>query len=594
MSKSEPLPTPSDEQWWAPLVSVSLDGQFVLKPRDAELTEFEIQFANEPGSRMVGLAPEALIGRMLSDVMPPYGTGFRDALQEAFRTHETVYRLTEDIGPTLDSRRAEYRVQRFGDLLALSVIDRTAEFDAEAESRLLRKLLTAGIEASLTAVALLRPIFGEPDNTMIDVEFVLANDAAAAIVGRSRSDVVGQKMYSLIPRTNGDVLKIIEACRTSGQMLAVDYDARDSPLRAHWLRFQLLPVGDMVLIYAEDVSVQRREEVTLHTIVEYAAELVAYSDQRGAIQYVNPFTVAALGYPQEYFIGKSIADFALPADRPGVIADHLNLLNGTSEVARRRISLLDSSGRLRTMFGSTRMLRSASGSVDGFVTVAADLTERLANQEAREQLAAELSMAEQHERERLAGELHDGPVQVLAAVSMQLGAAKAKHPAVELQHAEDMVVQVLSDLRTLMFELSPPELEGAGLGQAILVRGVRLFDGTNVTVTVDASLTRPPSPATSVIVFRLAQEALVNARKHANAKTVKVRLFEDEQRGTIVLEIVDDGQGATASQYERNVPGHFGIAMMVDRARQLGGVCSIEGVPGRGTRVRVELPQASF
>jgi PAS domain S-box-containing protein len=585
---------PPDGKWWAPLVEVSLDGQFVLKPSDGELTEFEIVYANDPGSRMVGLPPEALIGRMLSDVMPPYGTGFRDSLQHCFRTGEPVYRLTEDIGPTVSSRRAEYRVQRFGDLLALSVIDRTAEFDAQFESQLLRKLFDGGIEASLTAVVLLRPVLDAdgPTGKTIDAIVEQANDAAAELVGHTRSEVVGRRLYSFMKRTTGDTLKIIDQCRMSHRMLTLDYDAREAPVRADWLRIQIIPIADLVLLYAEDVSVQRREEVSLHTIVEYATELVAYSDQHGYLQYVNPFMVSALGYSKDYFKGKSIVDFTSPADQEVIVSDYVGLMKGTVEVARRRIRLMDANGQPRTMFGSTRMLRSASGTVDGFVTVAADLTERLASEEAREQLAAELSMAEQHERERLAGELHDGPVQDLTALSMQLGAALAARPDERLKQAEDLVVSVLSDLRSLMFELSPPDLVGEGLGRAIHKRGVRLFDGTGTRVTVDASLSLAPSPATSVIIFRLAQEALVNARKHANATTISVRLYEETARQVIVLEVVDDGQGALASEYERHVPGHFGIAMMVDRARQLGGICQIEGVIGRGTRVRVELPRA--
>ncbi len=594
MSEQQTGPKSSLAQWWAPLVEVSLDGQFVLKPCNDDLTDFEIIYANEPGSRMIGLAPEALIGSLLSEVMPPYGTGFRDALLQSFRTGEMVYRLTEEISPTVDSRRAEYRVQRFDDLLALSVIDRTAEFDAESESRAMRKLLSAGIEASLTAVALLRPVFDSDSTSAVDLFFVEANDAAAALVGQPRSKVVGSTLYSLLDRNTGGLLSLVEKSRTSSRMLSVDYDARQSPILADWLQIQLIPVGDMVMMYAEDVSVQRREQVSLHTIVEYATELIAYSDKNGFLQYVNPFTVSSLGYTADVIQGKSIADFTLPADRDAVISDYVHLMKGTLDVARRRIRLVDSRGQLRTMFGSTRMLRSASGTVDGFVTVAADLTERLASEEAREQLAAELSMAEQHERERLAGELHDGPVQELAALSMQLGAAVARYPDVQLQRAEDIVIQVLSDLRTLMFELSPPELDGAGLGQAISIRGARLFEGTDVQLTVDAVLTRSPSPATAVIVFRLAQEAMVNARKHAKAQHVTVRLTEDTEYHIILLEIIDDGQGAESMQYQRHVPGHFGIAMMIDRARQLGGACSIEGVIGGGTRVRVELPRNSL
>jgi PAS domain S-box-containing protein len=574
-------------------VRVSLDGQFVLRPTDDDIDaddhDYEIVYANAPAAAMANLAPHEMVGQMLSVVMPRYGTGFRDAIREVERTGNPVHRLTEKISPHVNSRRAEYRVQPFDGFLAFSVIDRSREFDAESESEFFRELLEAGITASLTPTALLRPVLNS-EGSVIDVRFELANEAAAALMGRSVVEVVGKQLYSILPPTNGDLIALVEECRVRGGMIAADYDARISSIDSDWLRVQLVPVGDLVILNAVDVSMQRREEGRLRAIIEHASELVVYSNSDGFLEFVNPFTVRLLGYDMERILGKSILDFTLPSERDLVFHDYLGLVNGTVETARRRLRLVDASGRLRTLVGTTQVLRSASGKVDGLVTVAADLTERVAHEEEREQFAAELSMAEQRERDRLANELHDGPVQDLAALSLQLGSALGGQHLPVLQNAENQVIKIISDLRALMFELSPLEVDGDELEQAIKNRGVRLFEGTQVRFDVDVSLSCVPSAVVSVVLFRLAQESMVNARKHANATSVRVRISEDVPHERIVLDVVDDGKGANPGDYERHAAGHFGVTMMIDRARSLGGTCTVRGTPGAGTHVHVELP----
>jgi PAS domain S-box-containing protein len=579
--------------WWEPLVQVSLDGQFVLRPTDGEIgssdRDYEIIYANLPAAALANMTPGEMIGGRLSEVLPRFGSGFRDAITEAERTGNAVHRMTEKINPKVNSRRAEYQVLPFDGLLAFSVIDRSREFDAESESDFLRKLLEAGITASLTPTALLRPVVNSEGKT-VDIVFEQANAAAATLLGRSVGEVVGRALYSLMPPNNGGLLALVEECRVQGRLISADYDARTASIDSDWLRVNLIPVGELVILNAEDVSVQRREEGRLRAILQHASELVVYSNSNGFLEFVNPFTLQLLGYDVSQIVGKSILDFTLPSERDVVFQDYLGLVKGSIETARRRIRLVDASGRVRTLIGTTQTLRSPSGGVDGFVTVAADLTELVAREEESDLLAAELSIAEQRERDRLAADLHDGPVQELAALSMQLGAALSVQPHPVLQNAENQVIKVISDLRALMFELSPLEVDGEELEQAIKNRGIRLFEGTGVQFKVDVSLQQTPSPTASVMLFRLAQESMVNARKHANAESVNVRISDDVSRGVVLLDIVDDGDGADPSDYERNIAGHFGVTMMIDRARQLGGTCTVRGNPGIGTHVHVELP----
>jgi signal transduction histidine kinase len=259
---------------------------------------------------------------------------------------------------------------------------------------------------------------------------------------------------------------------------------------------------------------------------------------------------------------------------------------------------------VHTTFGSTVALHAVDGSVDAFVTVVSDITERLASEEARSELAAELAVAEQRERGRLAEDLHDGPVQDLTALSMQLGAMvervgtpdrqpSSEHVAALLRRSEDLVVNTIAELRTVMFRLSPPDLEGLGLGQALRGRAEKIFAGSPVSVHLHSRFDVDGPAGIITTAFRLGQEALVNARKHSDASNVWITLAISSDSSELVLGIADDGCGADEASYLRHQDGHLGIAMMIDRARQLGGSCEVTGRLGEGTTVRIRLPLRS-
>jgi PAS domain S-box-containing protein len=579
-------------RWWEPLVQVSLDSQFVLRPVDDDLTDFEVLYSNEPGARLGGTTPEAVMGKLLSEIAPPYGTGLRQALVDAWRTGTSVHRTTERIAPGVRTRRAEFQVRSFEGLLVLSVIDRTDEFDAEAREAEFRHLLEIGINNSPTAFALLSPV-RDSEGNVVDVRIEQANGATAALLARTVAEVVDQTLYSLLEDPRGALAKLTEECLSKQQMMSVDWDFRELTVRADWLRIQLTPFGDFVVFHAEDISAQRRAQDTVREIVDHAGEIIIFTSNDGLIQYINPFALLTLGYTESELLNSSIFSLAHRDDRSAIVEEGLAALSDRSSARpRRRIRVLDKAGNIRTMLGSPRSVWALGGELSGVVTIATDITDLLASEDEREQLAAELSMAEQSQRERLVGELHDGPVQDLTALSMKVGAAISMRSNPELLFAEETLTRVIGDLRTLMFHLSPPALDGESLGQAIHQRAEHLFAGSNVNVSVQGTLLLPPTPALSVTLFRIAQEALINAFKHATATYVTVRLY-DSPENEIVLEIRDDGCGAQPNQYKIHAAGHFGLNMMQRRTHALGGSYTIEGDVGQGTVVTVRIPRGS-
>jgi signal transduction histidine kinase len=202
-----------------------------------------------------------------------------------------------------------------------------------------------------------------------------------------------------------------------------------------------------------------------------------------------------------------------------------------------------------------------------------------------------LMKAQEQERTRIAGELHDSVMQQISALSLVLGTAKRKMPADS--EAREMVVEVQrklidvgSEVRQLSHDLYPPMLQEAGLAEVLRGYGDALGRSRGIAVAcdVDESLAEL-SPGSALALYRVAQEALGNAAKHAAPTRVEVRLVRTG--GNVVLTGADDGRGFEPGRGEG---GGLGLVNMRERARQLGGTFALDSRPGRGTTVRVAVP----
>jgi signal transduction histidine kinase len=195
--------------------------------------------------------------------------------------------------------------------------------------------------------------------------------------------------------------------------------------------------------------------------------------------------------------------------------------------------------------------------------------------------------AGEEERQRIAGDIHDDPVQKLVALKMRLELLAKAHPDLDdLPQASDTVLGAIRSLRHLLFDLRPPVLEEQGLGPAI-----RSFvENADVTFrwTVEDEIETDVPAQTRLILYRIAQEALTNVRKHAKAEHVRVRISESE--GGVAMEIIDDGVGFQPQDAIVAAPGHMGLAAMRERAEMAGGRCELHSLPGQGTTLDVWMP----
>jgi two-component system sensor histidine kinase UhpB len=219
-----------------------------------------------------------------------------------------------------------------------------------------------------------------------------------------------------------------------------------------------------------------------------------------------------------------------------------------------------------------------------------------------ERLAAQVIMAQEEERRRVARELHDEAGQALTAVIIGLERGLAGMPeayAADLpiqprqliSDLRDLAAQTLDEVRKLALELRPSVLDDLGLVAALrqYVRSTEERSGLAAQLTIvgwdDASDSRLP-PETETALFRIAQEALTNAIRHARAQTVQVRL--KRAAALVTLEVRDDGVGI--GSVPPSAGEHLGMFGMRERARILGGEFYAAPVSPRGTLVRVSMP----
>ncbi|QYC37985.1 Sensor histidine kinase LiaS [Nonomuraea coxensis DSM 45129] len=198
----------------------------------------------------------------------------------------------------------------------------------------------------------------------------------------------------------------------------------------------------------------------------------------------------------------------------------------------------------------------------------------------------ELAMLE--ERNRMARELHDAVTQKLFSLRLSAQAAGTlleqapERAAAELGNVQRLAGEALAELRAVIVELRPAELDRHGLAET-LRKHVRLLDRLHPPVVSFVCAELPPlRPEAEVAVLRVAQEALHNALRHSGAGEVEVRLAYEG--GTLALSVRDDGAG-----FEPGESRGLGLVSMRDRAEAVGGVLTVESAPGRGTTVRVEV-----
>ena len=247
-------------------------------------------------------------------------------------------------------------------------------------------------------------------------------------------------------------------------------------------------------------------------------------------------------------------------------------------------------GRTISVVHTSAPVRDASGEICGVLDVAIDATAlRQLDEESR-------ALAQVRERDLVAMDLHDGLIQSLYAIVLNLAAreqalGQAQPGAVEaIKSARGEVERAIAETRayvaTLRGRTFTPRNLGAGL--ALLADGLRLNTGIDVQLSVDPRLEPLLAPEVRGHLLYLVREAVSNVIRHASASKVSISLSSSD--GSAVLMVEDNGRGFDAADGSRSMERQRGLHNMAERARLVGGKLTIDSTPERGTQVLLELP----
>jgi two-component system, NarL family, sensor histidine kinase UhpB len=232
-----------------------------------------------------------------------------------------------------------------------------------------------------------------------------------------------------------------------------------------------------------------------------------------------------------------------------------------------------------------RLAERGSSEVVGLVRVFNQMLERLEAE--RRESGQRALRAQEAERARIAGGLHDEVGQVLTGVLLQLDSL-AGDPAQRraVDETKQAIRAALEEVRRIGRELRPEMLEHLGLVSALTELSRRFGAQTGIRVEHRFADELPPlSAEAELAVYRVAQESLTNVARHAHASRIDVSL--EPGAGSVVLRVVDDGRGLGDGAAQN---GHGGLRGMRERALLVGGALAVKRAPSGGVEVRLEVP----
>lgn len=317
----------------------------------------------------------------------------------------------------------------------------------------------------------------------------------------------------------------------------------------------------------------------------------------GAIAYCNRRFADIVRTPLAGAIGAPLRRFVPPAEQPAFDA---LVEAGHRENRRGDTTFRAEDGALVPVSVSFAPLQlEGSAGVIGVIGVVTDISERERAEELRNRLIQQAVTAQEEERRRIARELHDEAGQSLTALLVGLRTIEESRTIAEAaelaQRLREIAAQTLDEVGRLSRGLHPSILDDVGLPTAV-TRHVQEFaqlHGVAVDMRIDGLDAEPLSPLLQTTVYRILQEALTNVAKHADARSVSVRLVRDE--ATVELRVQDDGAGfdpaggAEAAAGDRG-DRHLGLQVMRERAALLGGSVEVESQPGAGTTITAHFP----
>ncbi|GAB3667428.1 PAS domain S-box protein [Ramlibacter alkalitolerans] len=502
---------------------------------------------------------------------------------------------------------------------------RDEESRFESRYRLLRDAMSEGF----CVVEVLFDADGKPQDGILRE----VNRAYELQTGRVQA--VGRRISELAPDLQDAWIQAFGGVARTGQPARFEQRAATA---GKWYEVHAFRWGEsqqgLVGVLFNDITQRKLDELMAQSVLDYAIVLL---DPAGHVRSWNAGAQRIKGYTPEEIVGRSSSVFYLPEDaaagRPARVLA-LAAESGRYEEEGWRVRrdgsrfwasvsvapLHDSDGRLQGFVKVTRDLSERKSADDGLraevhermraqeqlhalnerleaevAARTADLTrantDLLETRERLRELSARLIRAHEQERGRIARDFHDGTGQFLALLRMRLADLSRDVGEARVQPSTELVKQVIDHTRRLGLILRPIALDDLGLEAALESMVEQQAALTGWSATYDGALgERRFADEVETACFRIAQEALTNAARYADASEVRVSLAIGGEE--LVLQVADNGRGFDVEHYQtpEERATHFGLVSMEERAGLVGARLSIDSAPGRGTRVTAHFP----
>lgn len=342
----------------------------------------------------------------------------------------------------------------------------------------------------------------------------------------------------------------------------------------------------------------RRSEALFRTIFEEVSLGIMVVSLEGVIRSANRGMEVFLGRPRMEIEGLRVTEITYSEDISTTQAILDSLAQGAIggyEIDKR---YLNSNGEPIWGHLSITVVKNEQGTPQFVISIIKDISEVRRSAEELREIQRRLLDSKEEERLRLARDLHDGPIQELAATTFLLKQVAEEVPdgsRAEVMQVSEQIHSVNASLREIISDLRPQTLAPFGLEKAIRSHAETLAaENKGLSIELDLMPDGQLFPeAARIALYRVYHQAMANIVQHAQARHVKVTFaYDDEQ---IRLETRDDGQGFVPPkgwiQLVRG--GHFGLAGMAERVEALNGRFTIQSQPGQGTLLSVSIPRPS-
>jgi len=345
----------------------------------------------------------------------------------------------------------------------------------------------------------------------------------------------------------------------------------------------------------DSAELLRASEARYRGLFNSASDAIFVHDLNGNIIEVNESASTLTGYSVDELATMSLSQLFTQESLDVAMSGYTASLTDTATAKRVDLDLLRKDGVARVVESAASLISGDSQPVAVQATVR-DVTELRRQREGLERYLSEVTKAQEQERKRIARELHDETAQDLATLLLDIEAVSrgAEGPSEQtlgrLENLRNRAEAIMQGIRRLSHELRPDILDHLGLLPALewLADDVGMSHGIEASVELLGTPRRLP-PEVELLLFRIAQEALSNVRKHSEATRVEVRVEFGSQH--VGLAVTDDGRGFALPQTlgDFATAGKLGILGMQERARALGGELSVKSEARKGTTVSVRV-----